>query len=160
MVLTLNKSVLYINIPSETRGIVFSRAIVGQPLANVARTTRTSRETDRLSREKKTIPRVSDGCKRNIMYKIDLLKVKNHRFLGHLWWHSKYGFHFLKLYSMLSLSCSRHQEIYFEKCRNYTHNQITFSAWYFNYHCSELTRTVQYLSQGPRVQSWVSTFLL
>ena len=34
---------------------------------------------------KKTIPRVSDSRKRNIIHKINLFKVKNHRFLGHLW---------------------------------------------------------------------------
>ena len=45
---------------------------------------RTSHDTDRLSHEKKTIPRDSDSCRRNIMYKIYLFKAKNHRFLGHL----------------------------------------------------------------------------
>ena len=46
-------------------------------------TIRTSRETYRLShKKKKTIPRVSDSCKRNIMYKIDLFKVTKQPITG------------------------------------------------------------------------------
>ena len=43
---------------------------------------RRARLTDCCMR-KKTIPRVSDSCERNILYKIVLFKVKNHLFLGH-----------------------------------------------------------------------------
>ena len=107
---------------SETRGIVFF--LVRQSVCLARRSCivllvqyikliilheRRARQTDCRTR-KKTIPRVSDNCKRNIIHKIHLFKVKNHRFLGHLWWRRQV----LRSASLLLCSCHALLQYFFQ----------------------------------------------